>query len=117
VSQGGEPPSEKVHSMLVAGSQPGPQPGSVAAPGKSALRGQEERIAKWLRDDELQLARIHELLLANGVAASYTTLREFVREAGLWKQPQTTMRMAEWPPGEAAEIDFGKLGMLVDATT
>ena len=25
--------------------------------------------------------------------------------------------MADWPPGEVAEMDFGKLGMLVDATT
>ena len=117
VSQGGEPPSEQIHVALVAASQPGPRPGSVAAPGKSALRGQEERIAKWLREDELQLTRIHELLLADGIVAAYTTLREFVREAGLWKQPQTTVRMADWPPGEAAEMDFGKLGMLVDHGT
>jgi transposase len=117
VSQGGEPPGEALYGRLVAGSQPGPRPGSMAAPRRSVLRGQQERIASWLKEEHLQLTRVHELLLADGVVVSYTTLREFVREAGLGKQPKTTVRMAEWPPGEAAEMDFGKLGMLVDATT
>jgi transposase len=117
VSQGGEPPDERLIARLVAGSQPGPRPGNAAAPRKSVLRGQRERIASWLRDDQLQLTRVHELLLAAGIAASYTTLRAFVRESGLGKPSKTTVRMAEWPPGEAAEMDFGKLGMLVEATT
>ena len=117
VSQGGEPPGESLCARLLAGSQPGPRPGSVAAPRRSILRGQRERIACWLKDEQLQLTRVHELLLAGGVVVSYTTLREFVREAGLWKQPQTTVRMADWPPGEVAEMDFGKLGMLVDTGT
>ena len=50
----------------------------------------------------------------DGVTVSYTTLRRYVRQAGLWKQAGTTVRMADWPPGEAAEIDFGELGKLVD---
>ena len=49
------------------------------------------------------------------MAVSYTTLREFVRDAGLRQPPTTTLRMAQWPPGEVAEIDFGKLGSIVDA--
>lgn len=114
VQQDGEPPGEEVVRELVAQSRPGPRPGSVAAPGRTALTQRHEQIGHWLREERLQLTRIHELLLREGVTVSYTTLREFVRDEGLWKPARTTLRMAEWPPGEVAEIDFGKLGSIVD---
>jgi hypothetical protein len=47
---------------------------------------------------------------------SYTTLREWLGEEGLRAQANTTVRMAEWPPGEVAELDFGRLGTLLDVT-
>jgi transposase len=114
VGQGGEPPGDGVVLGLVRLNETAPPP---TAPQAASLERQRERIAVWLKDDRLLLTRIHELLARDGVAVSYTTLRRYVRRAGLWKQPQTTVRMAEWPPGEAAEMDFGKLGMLVDAAT
>jgi transposase len=114
VGQGGEPPSDDVVPGLVRLNETAPLP---AAPQAASLERQRERIAAWLKDDRLLLTRIHELLARDGVAVSYTTLRRYVRRAGLWKQPQTTVRMADWPPGEAAEMDFGKLGMLTDAAT
>jgi transposase len=114
VQQDGEPPGEEVVRQLVAQSRPGPRPGSVAAPGRTMLEERRERIATWLQEDRLQLTRVHELLLRDGVAVSYTTLREFARDAGLRQPPTTTLRMAQWPPGEVAEIDFGKLGSIVE---
>jgi transposase len=114
VQQDGEPPGEEVVRQLVAQSRPGPRPGSVAAPGRTMLEERRERIGTWLQEERLQLTRVHELLLRDGVAVSYTTLREFVRDAGLRQPPTTTLRMAQWPPGEVAEIDFGKLGSIVD---
>ncbi len=114
VQQDGEPPGEEVVRQLVAQSRPGPRPGSVAAPGRTMLEERRERIATWLQEERLQLTRVHELLLRDGVAVSYTTLREFARDAGLRQPPTTTLRMAQWPPGEVAEIDFGKLGSIVD---
>ncbi|MBI2764931.1 MAG: transposase [Chloroflexi bacterium] len=74
-------------------------------------------MARWLQEERLQLTRVHELLVREGVTISYTTLRRYVREAGLWKRAPSTVRMADWPPGEVAEMDFGRLGMLVDAST
>lgn len=114
VQQDGEPPGEEVVRQLVAQSRPGPRPGSVAAPGRTMLEERRERIATWLQEEGLQLTRVHELLLRDSVAVSYTTLREFARDAGLRQPPTTTLRMAQWPPGEVAEIDFGKLGSIVD---
>jgi len=52
-----------------------------------------------------------------GVAVAYTTLRRYVRQAGLWKQPRSTVRMAPTAPGEVAEMDFGELGMLINPVT
>lgn len=111
VSQGGETPGDSVFLQLARLNETAPP---AAAPQAASLEQQRERIATWLKDDRLQLTRIHELLAREGVAVSYTTLRRYVRQAGLWKQPGTTVRMADWLPGEAAEMDFGELGKLVD---
>jgi transposase len=95
--------------------QPGPameQPGPAVA----RLTRYEAQVARWLRDERLKLTRIQELLDQQGVVVKYTTLRRFVRQAGLAKAPKSTVRMAETAPGEVAEMDFGKLGTLVEAT-
>lgn len=96
--------------------QPGPameQPGPAVA----RLAPYEARVARWLREEHLKLTRIQELLGQQGVAVKDTTLRRFVRQAGLWKAPRSTVRMAETAPGEVAELDVGTLGTLVDPTT
>jgi transposase len=110
VEQAGEPPGEAMLLPLVRLNETSAQ---AKAPQAALLGPQQERIAGWLREG-LQLTRVHELLGAEGVSVSYTTLRRHVRKAGLWKPAKTTVRMAEWPAGEVAELDFGRLGTLVD---
>jgi transposase-like protein len=44
------------------------------------LTGRREQIAVWLSQEHLQLTRVHELLLQQGISVSYTTLRRFVRQ-------------------------------------
>ena len=113
VVQGGAPPGEDLLASLLRKNQPGPSPGrgkSVVA----SLESEKERVTAWLSKDHLQLTRVHELLLREGLTVSYTTLRRFVSLAGLGKGEKTTVRMADWPPGEVAEMDFGRLGMLID---
>ena len=85
------------YAALSRCSQPGPRAGSRLAPQRVILRDQRERIAHWLQDDHLRLTRIHELLLRDGIAAGYPTLREFVRDEGLWK-PSLSPRCG-WPTG------------------
>ena len=96
--------------------QPGP---SLEQPGPAVARlgPYQEQIAGWLRDEHLKLTRIQELLGQQGLVVTYTTLRRFVRQAGLWKAPKSTVRMADTAPGEVAEMDFGKLGRLIDPAT
>lgn len=81
------------------------------------MAGHEDQVARWLQEERLQLTRVHELLVRDGVVISYTTLRRYVRETGLWKRAPSTVRMADCPPGEVAEMDFGRLGSIVDAST
>lgn len=114
VSQGREAPDDGAVTELVRLNETG---GVRDAPQSAHLVPYHDRIAAWLGDDHLQLTRIQELLARDGIAVSYTTLRRYVRQVGLWKQPGTTVRMADWPPGEVAEMDFGELGKLVDQTS
>ena len=51
---------------------------------------------RLVQDEHLQLTRVQELLAQDGVRCSYITLR-----------------VAESSPGEVAEIDYGRLGLLL----
>ena len=114
LSATGPPPTE---AQLVALRQLGVvavQPVQRVAPRVAKLEPYREQIAPWLDQDHLLLTRIQELLDAQRVQVKYTTLRRYVRQAGLWKQPRSTVRMAPRAPGEVAEMDFEKLGTLVN---
>ncbi len=113
ISQDSGPPGEGVLAQLLQRNHAGPLP-QTETPTAARLAGHEDRVARWLKEDQLQLTRIQELLAQVGVAVSYTGLRRYVRQAGLWNAAKTTVRMAGWPPGEVAELDFGRLGTLVD---
>jgi len=92
-------------------------PSARAAPRTALLDAHREQIARWLRDEKLQLTRIAELLQGSEVPVTYTTLRRYVRAHGLAKASRDTVRMADTAPGEVAEFDFGRLGPLADPST
>jgi len=112
--QGGEPAGEALLRALLERNQPGPRAGSHEARLALLLTERREQIAGWLSQERLQLTRVHELLTREGVVVSYTTLRRFARKEGLGKQPRSTLRLADCSPGEVAEMDFGRLGRLLD---
>ena len=69
------------------------------------------RIGKQLTQDTLQLTRIHDLLIQRGCHTSYTSLRRFCVSKSLRRRRSAlTIRMAERSPGEAAEVEFARLG-------
>jgi transposase len=76
-------------------------------------------MSAWLAQKRpLKLRKIHTLLRRDhGLAASYDTLRRFAMEELGWRKKPTTVRLAETEPGEIAQVDFGLMGTLVDATT
>ena len=48
---------------------------------------------------------------------SYTSLRRFIVRRGWQRRSPATVRMGESAPGEVAEMDFGRLGLMEDPET
>ena len=71
------------------------------------------QLTEWLEKEQLTLTKIHLKLARMGVKVSYSSLYRYVREH-LSPSLHNTVRMAECSPGEVAEVDFGRLGLLED---
>ena len=108
----GPEPSEEQLAALATLSLSGPR--QVEAPSEELLSPWAEQIERWLETDRLQLTRIQELLAGRGCEVSYTTLRRFIRRRGWRHRQPSTVRMDDGPPGEVAEMDFGRLGFIRD---
>jgi hypothetical protein len=85
----------------------GGRPGQVP----DRLTPHREQIATWLGEG-LRLTKIR--LRAHGVTVPYSSLHRFARAHLGFGAPTLTVRVAEPPPGEAAEVDFGLLGLWFD---
>jgi hypothetical protein len=77
------------------------------------LVAHRDQIEAWLGEG-LRLTKIYRRLRAQGVAVPYSSLHRFARAQLDFGAPTITVRVAEPPPGEAAEIDFGLLGLWLD---
>ena len=98
------------------------RPGRPAAPTEPsaevrALVAHQEMIRRWLSEDALRLTKVYRRLRALGVDVSYSTLYRFARAQCDFAPAAITVRVAEAPPGEAAEVDFGLLGLWLDPLT
>jgi len=78
-----------------------------------------ERIAAWLSATRpLKLTKIHTLLKRDhGIDVSYDTLRRYSTQELGWHKKAPTVRVDDPPAGQEAQIDFGKMGMLLDTET
>ena len=115
IAQDGPAPSEEQLSRLAAVGQVGPHPGATSS--DDLLEPWADQIYQWVMGDRLQLTRIHELLLARGCALSYQSVRRFVIKRNWHGASRSTVRMEDTPPGEVAEADFGRLGLIPDLET
>lgn len=92
------------------------RPEVAPSPEWQALLAQRSQIKAWLDQvPPLRLVRVHELLGRQGVPVGYTTLRRFAQRELGWNQRPPTIRMADTPPGQEAQIDFGLMGLVHDA--
>ena len=115
IDQDGPAPSEEQLSRLAGISRAGPR--QVETPVEDSLAPWADQIYQWLTGDRLQVTRIQELLAARGCTVSYTSLRRFIRKRNWGRRRVRTVRMADTAPGEVAEVDFGRLGMITDPAT
>jgi transposase len=114
VRRGGPPPTEAQIMALVKLHVAGPR--KVATPAQDVLSPRADQVQRWLEVEHLQLTRVQELLGQKGCTVSYMSLRRFVIRRGWWRlgQDRATVRMEETKPGEVAEVDFGRLGLIWD---
>ncbi len=82
------------------------------------LEPHREQIATWLGGDKpLKLTKVLDLLKRRGVDVTYPTLRRYaIAELG-WHKRVPTVRIDDSPPGEEAQVDFGKMGRFRDEST
>jgi transposase len=85
----------------------------------TAVAEHRDRIAQWLAAKRpLRLSKIHTLLQRDqGLQASYDTLRRFARQELGWRKKEPTVRVDDPPAGQEAQVDFGKMGLIPDATS
>ena len=113
LARDGPPPTESQLITLVQLNRAGPR--QVVVPTNELLEPRADQIEQWLKQDKLKLTRIQELLAKHHCLVPYMSLRRFVIRSGwLGKSSQTTVRMADTEPGEVAEADFGRLGLMWD---
>ena len=114
-SRDGPVPTDDQLCRLAVIGQPGPR--QAETPSEDLLAPWADQVYQWLTGDRLQLTRIHELLLGCGCAVSYQSLRRFIQKRNWSRRSRTTVRMEDTPPGEVAEVDFGRLGLIHDPGT
>jgi transposase len=112
LTNNGAPPTESQIVSLVQLNVAGRHPATI--PTESVLATWADQIHRWLKDEHIELTRIQELLGNHHCTVGYTSLRRFVARRGWSKNNQNTVRMPDTEPGEVAEMDFGRLGMLWD---
>lgn len=83
------------------------------------LMEHRDRIEQWLTQKKpLRLTKAHILLgRDHGVNVSYATLRRFAIDEFGWGMRKPTVLVADAPPGEEAQVDFGLMGTMHDPDT
>jgi hypothetical protein len=82
------------------------------------LEGQTEKIRAWIDDEDLTVAKVHDLLTRQEVVVPLRTLERFCAElCGPRRGRGTTVRVADGEPGDELQVDFGRMGLLFDSVT
>lgn len=109
----GPPPTDIQLVTLLQLNRSGPR--QAVIPTDKLLEPWEKQIKQWIKKDRLRLTRIQDLLAQNQCLVAYTSLRRYVGRRG-WsgRSSNATVRLADTEPGQIAEVDFGRMGMMWD---
>ncbi len=83
------------------------------------LEVEHDRIEAWLKTEGLTVRKVGEFLARRGVMVPERTLHRYALEVcdvGRGRRG-TTVRVADGKPGDELQVDFGKLGRLLDPET
>jgi transposase len=117
---GGQEPDEVLAVRVLEHGRPGPKdPGPGGSEG--ILLAHREQIRQWLSPSGstrgLKLTKVHRLLERRGIAVPYSSLHRFAVKHCQFGKGRITVRCAPCKPGELSEVDFGRLGYIVDPQT
>jgi hypothetical protein len=76
-------------------------------------KAERDRIKGWL-EQGLTVVKIHDLLARRGVVVPHRTLHRFCVDELGYRRAQTTVRVNDGAPGGEVQVDFGRVGYLVD---
>ncbi len=114
-------PDEELASGVLERLRPGPR---GVSPGESEklLLERKEQIRAWLDRDNpykrgLKLTKVLRLLRRQGVEVSYSSLYRFAVKHFDFGKQRATLRLGGVLPGEVAEVDFGRMGLIYDPET
>ncbi len=115
-------PDEALAAAVAQRLRPGPPAEATSGGAAALLSPHHEQLRAWLAPEGggrgLRLSKVHTLLGRQGVAVPYSTLHRYVVEhCGFQDARRLTVRRAECAPGELAEVDFGRLGLVFDPET
>lgn len=115
-----EDPTEELAIGVFQKLRPVPEE-SVLGEAERLLLPHRAKIKAWLAPNEngnkrgLRLTKVHELLSRGGIDVAYSSLHRFaVKYCGFSDTRRLTVRIAESEPGEVAEVDFGRMGLIWD---
>jgi len=112
LSRSGPPPTEEQLMVLVKLNTVGRT--EAVIPTAQLLAPWIEVIRDWIKEEHLQLTRIQELLKKRDCTVTYSSLYRFVIRNGWGRSARATVRMEDTRPGQMAEMDFGRLGVMRD---
>jgi len=112
LSRAGPPPTEEQLMVLVQLNTVGRT--REVIPTAQLLAPWVEVIRDWIKEDHLTLTRIQELLKQRNCEVAYSSLYRFVIRNGWGRSARATVRMEDTEPGQMAEMDFGRLGLMLD---
>ncbi|HEX5881041.1 MAG TPA: IS21 family transposase [Actinomycetota bacterium] len=85
------------------------------------LLTREQQITEWVAgegvDRPLTIVKIGELLDRQGCKVPYRTLHRFATERCGYRPKETTVPVVDGEPGVECQVDFGRMGWLVDPDT
>jgi transposase len=117
----GAEPDEALATAVARRLRPGPDTDALGSV-EAQLAAHQAELTKWLRPADgsrgLRLTKVHDLLARQGIGVPYSSLHRYVvAHCGFQDARRLTVRVADVAPGELAEVDFGRLGLVADPTT
>lgn len=83
----------------------------------STLESYENEIRSFIMDSKepVKAKTAYEIIKSrDGIEASYSTFKRFVKDKGITVKPRKQMIRIELPPGIEIQVDYGQVGRLTD---